>query len=154
MGDVRIEGEDPRAADVVALREAHLALMRATSPPGHVHALDLDGLARPDITFLAARDDDVLLGVGALRELDVAHGEVKSMHVAEAARGRGIARALLDELIGLARRRGYEAVSLETGTMAVFAPARTLYERNGFRPCPPFGDYTVNPYSTCMRLEL
>ena len=154
MGDLRIEGEDPRASDVVGLLEAHLALMRATSPPGHVHALDLDGLARPDITFLAARDDDVLLGVGALREIDPSHGEIKSMHVAEVARGRGIARALLDELVDLARRRGYDAVSLETGTMDAFAPARALYERNGFRTCPPFGDYTTNPYSTCMRLEL
>lgn len=155
-----IEAEDPRSADIVALLETHLELMRRTSPPGHVHALDLDGLVRADITFFAARDGGELLGVGALRDLGAAnraesgHGEIKSMHTAEAARGRGVGRALVEHCIALANERGWSRLSLETGTMDTFAAARGLYESLGFVECAPFGSYTVNQYSVCMTLEL
>jgi putative acetyltransferase len=151
---ITIAAEDPRAGDVVALLERHLAHMRSLSPPGHVHALDLDGLLDPAVTFLAARDDGELVGVAALKELSSRHAELKSMHVPEELRGRGLARSLLDALLGIARERGYERVSLETGAMDGFAPARALYASVGFVTCEPFGDYTVNPYSTCMTLEL
>lgn len=150
---VRIASEDPRAPDIVELLEAHLALMRRISPPGHVHALDVEALAAPDVTFLAARDDD-LLAVGALRQLDGPRAEIKSMHTAAAARGRGVARRLVDELISLADSRGVAWLGLETGTQPEFEPARALYRSFGFDVCAPFDGYTSNPYSTCMSLDL
>jgi putative acetyltransferase len=106
------------------------------------------------VTFFGARRDGVLVGVGALKQLDPTHGEVKSMHTAAAARGRGTGLAIVRHLLDLAKARGYRRVSLETGTMDAFAPARRLYARVGFAPCRPFADYTVNPFSTCMTIEL
>jgi len=150
-----IAPDDPCRDDVRALLDAHLALMRRVSPPGHVHALDVDGLVGPEITFLSARaDDGALLGVGALKQLEDGHAEIKSMHTAADARGAGIGRRLLGALLDIARARGCTRVSLETGTQDAFAPARALYTSVGFRTCPPFGDYTANPHSTCMTLEL
>ncbi|MTV26397.1 GNAT family N-acetyltransferase [Nitriliruptoraceae bacterium ZYF776] len=146
--------EDPRDAEVETLLARHLAFARATSPSCHVHALPSDGLLDPAVTFVACRRDGQLVGTGALRELDATHGELKSMHVAEAARGAGVGRAVLDHLLDLARTRGYRRVSLETGTQEAFAPARALYLGAGFVPCPPFGSYTENPYSTCFTREL
>ena len=151
---ITIAVEDPRAEDVVALLERHLTHMRSLSPPGHVHALDLDGLLDPAVTFLAVRDDGELVGIGALKELSAVHGELKSMHVPEELRGQGIARQLLAALLDVARERGFERVSLETGSMDGFAPARRLYASVGFVVCEPFGTYTTNPYSTCMTLAL
>jgi putative acetyltransferase len=146
--------DDPRADDVRALLAAHLELAHAVTPPGHVHALDVDGLVEPAVTFVSARLDGVVVAVGALRRLDDDHAELKSMHTASAARGHGIGRAMVDHLLALAIERGHRRVSLETGTMDAFAPARALYERAGFRPCPPFGPYTANSHSTCMTIEL
>ena len=152
---ITVAVERPDAPDIVALLERHLAHMRSLSPPGHVHALDLDGLLHPAVTFLAARDEDgALVGVGALKELTADHAEIKSMHTPEEGRGRGVGRLVLGELLTLARSRGYRRVSLETGSMEGFAPARALYASVGFVTCEPFGDYTANPYSTCMTLEL
>lgn len=145
---------DPRADDVVALLEVHLDLMRSISPPGHVHALDLDGLTTPEVTFLTARDDGTLLGVGALKQLDGGRAEIKSMHTAEAARGRGVGRLLVDHVLRLARSRGTPWLGLETGTQPEFEAARSLYRTFGFVTCEPFEPYTVNPYSTCMSLDL
>ena len=153
-GDVVIAVDDPRSADVAALLETHLALMRRISPPGHVHALDLDGLTVPAITFVSARAGGDLLGVGALKQLDGARAEIKSMHTAEAARGRGVGRRLVEHLLGLAGERALTWIGLETGTQPEFEPARTLYASFGFRTCEPFEGYTVNPYSTCMELAL
>lgn len=152
--DLVITSVDPRAPDVRALLEVHLAFARQVTPPGHVHALELDGLLDPSITVFSAREAGLLLGIGALREIDRAHGEVKSMHTAAPARGRGVGRAMVDHLLAVAAERGYRRVSLETGTMDAFAPARSLYARVGFRPCEPFGDYASNPHSTCMTLHL
>jgi len=146
--------DDPRAADVQLLLERHLAFADALSPPEHVHALGVEGLGDPQVTFFSARRDGLLLGVGALKQLDTTHGEVKSMHTAEASRGQGVGRAILHQVLEIAVARGYERVSLETGTMDAFAPARSLYSTVGFTPCPPFGNYTVNPYSVCMTLEI
>jgi putative acetyltransferase len=139
---------------VVALLDTHLAFTHSTSPPEDVHALDIDGLVAPDVTFFSLRDNGALLGVGALRELDATHGEIKSMHTAEIARGQGVGRAMLDHLLATARSRGYTRVSLETGTMDEFAAARALYFNAGFEECPPFGSYFISPNSVCMTLRL
>jgi putative acetyltransferase len=149
-----IQPDDPRAPDVHALLEQHLEFCRATSPPQDVHALDLDGLLDPAITFYSVRRAGELLAIGALKQLEDLHGELKSMHTSAPARGQGAGRALLDHLLVVARQRGYGRVSLETGTMDAFRPARTLYQRSGFAPCAPFGDYAASPNSTCMTLVL
>ncbi len=154
MGSFVVEVDRPDAADVQALLGEHLAFARQVSPPGHVHALDVAGLLAGDLAFFSIRADGTLLGIGALRELDRRHGEVKSMHTARDARGRGVGRAMLGHLLGTARDRRYERVSLETGSMAAFAPARALYAAAGFRPCAPFGDYLPSAYSVCLTLEL
>ena len=151
---VEIAVDDPRWDDIRDLLATHLAFARASSPPADVHALDLDGLCAPDVTFFSARRDGLLVGVGALKELDEAHGEVKSMHTAASARGSGVARAMLDHLLGVARKRRYRRVSLETGTMEVFTPARALYASAGFVRCDPFNGYWESPNSVCMTLEL
>ncbi len=148
MPDIALD--DPRAPDIVSLLERHLAFARQNSPPEDVHALDLDGLTGPDIAFFSCRQDGQLLGIGALRTLDAEHGELKSMHTAEPARGRGVGAAMVAHLLFEARRQGLHRVSLETGTMDAFVPARTLYARAGFEPCEPFGDYQLSPNSTCM----
>lgn len=145
---------DPLADDAVELLEAHLALMRSISPPDHVHALDLDGLTTPEVTFLTARDDGELLGVGALKQLDRGRAEIKSMHTAEAARGRGVGRLLVDHVLRLARARDTLWIGLETGTQPEFEAARSLYRSFGFSTCDPFAPYTFNDYSTCMSLDL
>jgi putative acetyltransferase len=154
MGQFAIAIDDPRADDIRALLDRHLVFANAHSPPEDVHALDLNGLLSPAVTFFSARRDGELLGVGALKELDETHGEVKSMHTAEAARGRGVGRAMVDHLVSLARQRGYRQVSLETGSMEAFAPARALYLSAGFTPCGPFAAYQLSPNSTFMTLVL
>lgn len=149
-----ISVDDPRAADVRLLLEQHLAFANRHSPPEDVHALDIDGLLDPAVTFFSCRDDGALLGVGALKLLGAGHAEVKSMHTARAVRGRGVGRALLEHLIAAAREQGCHRVSLETGTMTAFAPARALYAAAGFTPCGPFGDYRESPNSTFLTLAL
>ncbi|MPZ70057.1 MAG: GNAT family N-acetyltransferase [Actinobacteria bacterium] len=128
--------------------------MRDTSPPEDVHALDVSGLREEGVSFFSVRADGELLGVGALKHLDPIHAELKSMHTAPAARRKGVARAILDHLIGTALARGYERLSIETGSMEAFAPARALYASAGFEPCDPFGDYVHSPYSVFMTLDL
>jgi putative acetyltransferase len=147
-GDISID--DPRADDVRELLERHLAFANEHSPPEDVHALDIDGLLDPAVSFFSFRLNAQLLGVGALKRLDRHHAELKSMHTAEAARRRGIGQAMVDHLIGVARDRGFRRVSLETGTMHAFAPARSLYATSGFVPCGPFGEYRESPNSTFM----
>lgn len=149
-----IAAEDPRAADVRALLETHLELMNALSPPEEVHALDVDALTHPSVTFVGCRAGGVLLGVGALKDLGDGHGELKSMHTAAAARGRGVGTAILDHLVALAAAGGMTRLSLETGTPEAFAPARSLYARRGFAECGPFGDYALSPWSTFMSRSL
>jgi putative acetyltransferase len=152
--DLVIAADDPRATDVQALLERHLSFARELSPPAHVHALDTAGLLERAVTFFSARRGGLLLGVGALKELDRSHAELKSMHTVEAARGQGVGRAMVEHLLSAATDRGYLRVSLETGTMEAFAAARVLYASVGFVPCEPFAAYTVNPYSTCMTISL
>ena len=152
--DGLIAVDDPRKGDVRALLERHLTFALSTTPPEHAFALDVDGLLDPAITFYSFRADGALLGVGAIKQLDARHGEIKSMHTAHAARGRGVGRAMLGHLLGVARSRGYLRVSLETGTMAEFAPARTLYESAGFIACGPFADYRPSEDNCFMTLPL
>lgn len=154
MADGEISIDDPRAEDVRELLTRHLAFARSHTPPEDAHALDVDDLAEPSVTFFSYRRDCELLAVGALKQLDERHGEVKSMHTVEAARGQGIGRAMVDHLVGVARERGLRRVSLETGSMAVFAPARALYASAGFEPCEPFGDYRPSRNSVFMTLWL
>jgi putative acetyltransferase len=148
-----IEGglNDPR---VVALLQAHLTRARAETARGSAHALDLSGLQAPEVTFWSAWEGDTVVGVGALRRLSTDHGEVKSMHTAEAARGRGVGTAMLRHIMAEARARGMTWLSLETGSWPYFAPARALYARHGFVECPPFGAYREDPNSVFMTLAL
>jgi putative acetyltransferase len=150
----RIDPDDLRTPDVRALLESHLAFCNLHSPPEDVHALDIDALLDPSVSFFSCREDGVLLGVGALKQLDERHAEIKSMHTAAPARGRGVARQIVTHLVELARERGCERISLETGTMAAFAPARALYASAGFQPCGRFADYPESPNSTFMTLDL
>jgi putative acetyltransferase len=152
--DLVIAVDDPRTDDVRTLLDRHLAFAREVTPPDHVHAMGVDDLVDPTVTFFSVRRDGVLLGVGALKRLDEAHVELKSMHTSEAARGQGVGRAMVDHLLAVAADRSYQRVSLETGTMDAFAQARSLYTKVGFRPCAPFGEYTDNPYSACMTIDL
>jgi putative acetyltransferase len=149
-----ITEEAPTAPDVVGLLDQHLTFARASSPACHVHALDVGRLLDPSVRFFTARDNGRLLGVGALRDLGDRHGEIKSMHTAKAARGRGIGAAMVGHLVEVARAQGMDRVSLETGTEDEFAPARALYARLGFTVCEPFGEYTDNPFSVCMTRQL
>ena len=153
-GTADIALENPCEPDVRALIERHLALARTATPPEHSYALDTGALLDPAITFCGFRLAGELLGIGALKELDPEHGEIKSMHTAARARGRGVARAMLAHLLGIARARGYKRVSLETGTTAEFAAARALYESAGFAPCEPFADYRPSPDNCFMTLSL
>ena len=139
---------------VVALLHTHVTRARAETARGSAHALDLDGLRAPDVTFWSAWEDDQVVGVGALRRLSLDHGEVKSMHTAEAARGRGVGSALLLQIIATARARGMTRLSLETGSWSYFLPARALYARHGFVECGPFGDYREDPNSVFMTLGI
>ena len=149
-----IREDDVRGGEVIALLEAHLDTMAMHSPPESRHALDLEGLRAPEVTFWTVWEEAQLLGCGALKELSDTHGEVKSMHTAQAARGRGVARRLVEHIIAEARRRTYRRLSLETGSMAAFAPAQALYDGFGFRYCEPFADYVHDPNSVFMTLEI
>jgi putative acetyltransferase len=142
---------DPR---VLRLLEQHLAEMRAVSPPESVHALDLDGLRHPSITFWTLTEGEQVLGCVALKELDARHGELKTMRTDAAARGRGFARLLLAHVVSEARARGYTRLSLETGVEDFFRPARALYLGAGFTVTEPFADYRPDPNSVFLTLEL
>lgn len=151
---MQIAVEDPAAPDILALLRIHLSDAVRQSPPGESFALDPEVLRAPAITFWAARADGRLLGVGALKRLGDGAGEVKSMHTAHAARGRGIGRQVLQTIIGEARRQGLTRLLLETGNNDAYAPARALYRRAGFTECGPFADYRDNGFSVFMALEL
>ena len=146
--------DDLTGPEIRALLAEHLRNMYELSPPESVHALDLAALRRPEITFWTAWSEGVLLGCGALRELDRTHGEVKSMRTASSHRRRGVGRAMLEHIIAEARTRSYARLSLETGSMAPFLPARKLYESFGFSYCTPFAEYTDDPNSAFMTLAL
>jgi putative acetyltransferase len=139
---------------VVALLDLHVTRARAETARGSAHALDLSGLRAPEVTFWSAWEGDEVVGVGALRRLSADHGEIKSMHTAEAARGRGVGSAMLRHIMAAAQARGLSRLSLETGSWPYFEPARALYARHGFVECEPFGDYRDDPNSVFMTLSL
>ena len=151
---LEIQLEDPATPDVAALLREHLEDMRSNSPPESVHALDLEALRRPGISFSTVREDGELLGCGAMKHLDAETGEIKSMRTAQQHRGRGVADRLLVHIIEAARQRGLRRLSLETGTPDDFAAARRLYARHGFVECAPFADYRLDPWSVYMTLPL
>ncbi len=135
---------------VHALLREHLEALAPTAPAESRHALDLSGLRRPDVSFWCMWDGPALAGFGALKQLTDAHAEIKSMRTARAYLRQGVARAMLRHLVDEAAARGYARISLETGSMAFFEPARRLYASFGFVPCPPFGDYRPDPNSVFM----
>jgi len=150
--DIRID--DLADERVRALLSEHLSDMHSLTPEEHIFALDIPRLRAPEITFYTAWDGETLLGCGALKELSLSHGELKSMRTPKALRRRGVGRAMLAHLLDEARRRGYERVSLETGTHPAFLPAQTLYRSAGFVFCGPFGDYRESPDNLFMTLTL
>jgi putative acetyltransferase len=150
--DIRQGGLD--TPEVAALLAEHVEDMRRYSPPESVHALDLDRLRTPDLTFWSLWEGPEVLGCAALRELDPAHGELKSMRTSSAHRRRGVAAALLDHVVAEARQRGYARLSLETGSPAEFAPARTMYAVYGFTACDAFSPYAADDFSVFMTLDL
>jgi putative acetyltransferase len=154
MANHVIAVDDPLAADVRELVSRHLGFARSLSPPESVFALDADGLLDPAVTFYSCRCSGQLLAIGALKHLSDHHGELKSMHTARAARRLGVGRAMLSHLIVVARERGYQLLSLETGSMDGFAPARALYASAGFTVCGAFAGYQPSPHSTFMSLPL
>jgi len=151
---MRIIADDLSGTDVAELLSEHLAGMAEHSPAESIHALDLPALRTPGISFWTAWDGPVLLGCGALKELDADHGEIKSMRTAKAHLGKGVASAILRRLINVAVKRGYRRLLLETGSGPAFEPAHSLYQKFGFRYCGPFGDYRADPFSRFMSLEL
>ncbi|MFC2970223.1 GNAT family N-acetyltransferase [Acidimangrovimonas pyrenivorans] len=152
--ELMIVPDDPLSPEVGVLLDRHLQLMRDTSPPESVHALEPAELAGPGIRFFTLREGARLLGMGALKEHAGGLAEIKSMHIAAEARGRGLARRLLDHLVATARADGMVRISLETGAEPEFAPARALYAAAGFETCPPFADYREDPNSVFMTLKL
>jgi putative acetyltransferase len=150
--DIRID--DLNGREILNLLQEHLRRVSLLSPPESVHALNIEALRRPEITFWTVWADSELLGCGALKELDADHGEVKSMRTVDAHLRKGVAAALLNHILEVARKRSYRRVSLETGSMDAFAPARRLYSRFGFSPCGPFADYVEDPNSVFMTIEL
>jgi putative acetyltransferase len=150
--DIRID--DLSSLAVCRLVQEHLQTMASLSPPESVHALGLEALRKPDITFWSVWQNSQLVGCGALKELDARHGEIKSMRTASPHRRKGDAARLVCHIIDEARRRLYRRLSLETGSMDAFAPARQLYTRFGFQLCGPFADYVEDPHSVFMTREL
>jgi putative acetyltransferase len=142
---------DPR---VIGLLQTHVTSARAQTAPGSAHALDLEGLKSSDISVWTMWEDETLVGVGALKRLSADHGEVKSMHTAQAMRAKGAGSAMLRHIIAVAKAGGLARLSLETGSWEYFDPARRLYRKHGFVECPPFADYVLDPNSVFMSLEL
>ena len=149
-----IQQDELKDGQIEQLIKAHLEEMKKHSPPESIHALPLDDLKKKDVTVWSARDGEALLGCGAIKELSSEHGELKSMRTAAAYMRKGVAKHLLTHLLHEVKRRGYKRVSLETGAIAFFEPARRLYESFGFQYCPPFGSYQEDPNSLFMTKEL
>ncbi len=150
--DIRID--DLTGFEVAELLGEHLQGMSLHSPPESIHALNLEGLKKPEITFWSVWEHDELVGCGALKELDGQHGELKSMRTATLHLRKGVAKRLLGHIIDEAKRRGYRRLSLETGSMDAFEPAKKLYESYGFQYCNPFSDYIGDPNSVFLTKEL
>jgi len=151
---MRIALDDLSGPEIARFLDEHVQQMRSISPPESVHALDLDALRKPEITFWSIRDGDALVGCGAIKRLDAGHAEVKSMRTTSARKRSGIASLLLEHIITEAKHRGFARLSLETGAEEFFLPARKLYEKFGFDYCEPFADYKPDPHSVFMTRKL
>jgi len=149
-----ITADDPARPDIIDLLREHLQDMALHSPPESIHALDIDGLRDPRISFWSVREAGTLLGCCALKQLDPTHGEIKSMRTVTSRRRSGIAAFMVQHLLDQAVQRGYQRLSLETGSAEAFAPARRLYARFGFEYGPHFADYVEDPHSVFMSLRL
>ncbi|MEA3264897.1 MAG: GNAT family N-acetyltransferase [Pseudomonadota bacterium] len=154
MPEYRITQDDLTGPEIAALLRLHLDEMHQWSLPESVHAMPIERLRQPDVTFFSAWDGARLAACGAIKHLADDHGELKSMRAHPDYRGQGAGKAILLHLLGEAQARGYGRVSLETGRPEPFLPARRLYERHGFTECPPFADYTEDPFSICMTKTL
>lgn len=154
MGNYRIVEDDLTGPEVAALLELHLGEMHQWSPACKVHAMPIERLRQPDVTFYSAWDGDTLAAVGALKHLGEGRGELKSMRAAPEYRGKGAGKAILEHLIAEAERRRYTWLGLETGVPEPFAPARTLYASYGFSDCEAFADYVLDEWSVCMSRAL
>jgi putative acetyltransferase len=154
MPDYVIREDDLTGPEIAALLRLHLDDMHQWSPPESVHAMPIERLRQPDVTFYTAWDGDDLAACGALKQLDPGHGEIKSMRADPAWRGKGAGKAILLHILAEARVRGYTRLSLETGVPEPFEPARRLYAGHGFAECPPFGDYQDDGFSVCMTRTL
>ncbi|NHC35019.1 GNAT family N-acetyltransferase [Scytonema millei] len=151
---MEIKIDDLSGSEIAEFLKDHIREMKSVSPPESKHALDLAGLRKPEITFWTVWDDSRLIGCGAMKELDASHAEIKSMRTATAYRGKGIASMLLQHILNEAKLRGYRRISLETGSMPFFQPARNLYEKYGFKNCAPFATYKEDPNSIFMAKDL
>ena len=151
---MNIKIDDLQGSAIHALLQEHLQSMALHSPPESIHALDIEALRRPEITFWTVWEDGELLGCGALKELDSQHAEIKSMRTSSLHLRNGVAKNLLNHILEEANRRGYSRVSLETGSMEAFEPARKLYASFGFTYCEPFADYVEDPHSVFMTRAL
>jgi putative acetyltransferase len=149
---VEVRRDDPSNPAIAPLLAEHVAEQHGNVPPGFAFALDAGGLSAPEVTFWSVWDGDTLAGFGALKQLDAATGELKSMRAA--VRGRGAGHAVLGAIIAEARARGYRALFLETGTSDFYAPALALYRRAGFVPCDAFADYRPSPHNQFFMLDL
>jgi putative acetyltransferase len=150
--DIRVD--DLTGPEIIRLLHEHLQSVALHSPPESVHALGLEALRNPDITFWSVWQDSELMGCGAIKELDSRHGEIKSMRTVSLHLRKGVAARLMHHILDEAERRSYDRLSLETGSMDAFAPARSLYARFGFEPCGPFANYVEDPYSVFMTREV
>ena len=151
---MNIRPDDLTGDKIADLLREHLRDMALHSPPESIHALDLTALQKPEITFWCAWEGDALAGCGALKELDAEHAEIKSMRTALAFRNKGVAKLMLEHIINEAASRGYKRLSLETGSMDAFHPARSLYSSYGFHCCAPFVGYNEDPNSVFMTMAL
>jgi putative acetyltransferase len=150
--DIRVD--DLSSPEIIGLLHEHLRSVALHSPPESIHALDLAALCNPDITFWSVWQNSELMGCGAIKELNPRHGEIKSMRTVSLHLRKGVAAKLMHHIIEVAKRRSYERLSLETGSMDAFAPARSLYASFGFKPCGPFANYVEDPYSVFMTREV
>lgn len=150
--EIRID--DLSGPEIAAFLEEHIKDMKSVSPPESKHALDLEGLRKPEITFWTVWDQGSPVGCGALKELNGSHAEIKSMRTSPSCRGKGVASAMMNHILTQARQRGYRRLSLETGSMPFFKPAHALYAKFGFKCCKPFAAYKEDPNSLFMDLEL
>ncbi len=149
-----IKRDDLTGSEIKALLQEHLQSMRTHSPPESCHVLDIESLRKPEITFWTVWESGELLGCGALKEMDAHHAEIKSMRTSSLHLRKGVAKTLLNHILEEAKHRGYNQLSLETGSMEVFEPARKLYAQFGFTYCDPYADYVEDPNSVFMTKEL